>query len=125
MPDHTMPRIKGYHAHVYFDDQSRDDACALREKIDATFNKIAMGTFHDRLVGPHPTFSYQVAFGPALFGEIIPWLAQHRGDLRVFVHGVSNDEVYDHTQLEMWLGDSVPLVLSFFEGRKSTAKIED
>ncbi len=114
MQDGQHPTIKGFHAHVYFDPETRDEAWALRERVVARFDKIAMGRFLERLVGPHPQFSYQIAFGPKLFGELIPWLAQERGNLRVFVHGISSDDYYDHTQLTMWLGDSIPLDLRMF-----------
>ena len=54
-------QIKDWHAHVYFDPASRDAAWALRERIEKDFD-IEMGRFHEKPVGPHPMFSYQVAF---------------------------------------------------------------
>ena len=79
--------VTGYHAHVYFDAATRDQAWALRNLIEENFD-IEMGRFHEKPVGPHPRFSYQVAFTPAQFGQIVPWLARHRGGLTVFVHGL-------------------------------------
>ena len=72
--------VTGYHAHVYFDAAARDHAWALRNLIEENFD-IEMGRFHEKPVGPHPRFSYQVAFTPAQFGQIVPWLARHRGGL--------------------------------------------
>ena len=105
--------VTGYHAHVYFDAATRDQAWALRNLIEENFD-IEMGRFHEKPVGPHPRFSYQVAFTPAQFGQIVPWLARHRGGLTVFVHGLSGEDWRDHTDLVIWLGPSVPLNLTMF-----------
>lgn len=102
--------IKGFHAHVYFDAQSVEQARALREQIRETFD-YALGRFHERNVGPHPRWSFQIAFTPDAFGTIVPWLALNRKGLTVFVHGLSGDDIYDHTELVMWLGNSVELNL--------------
>ena len=106
----TTPRIKGYHAHVYFDENSVEQARALRDRVAEEFD-YAVGRFHEKNVGPHPCWSFQVAFAPDALGEILPWLALNRHGLTVFVHGVSGDDLYDHTELVMWLGESVKLNL--------------
>mgnify|MGYP002626308856 CR=1 FL=1 len=74
--------------------------------------KAALGRCHARPVGPHPAWTYQIAFGPERFGEIVPWLAVNRGSLDVLVHGLSGDDLYDHTALAMWLGRSRSLDLT-------------
>lgn len=109
--DTPVERIEGYHAHVYFDQRTAEQARALRDRIGARFD-VAVGRFHERNVGPHPRWSFQVAFGPELFGTIVPWLALNRDGLTVLVHGLSGDDVYDHTALAMWLGESATLDLS-------------
>ncbi|WP_193170491.1 DOPA 4,5-dioxygenase family protein [Nisaea nitritireducens] len=106
--------ILGYHAHVYFDAGSAEAARALREVIERQFD-IEMGRFHEKPVGPHPRWSYQVAFKPEQFGDIIPWLALNRGDLTVFVHAETGNELADHTQHVIWLGPSDDLKVSMFE----------
>jgi aromatic ring-cleaving dioxygenase len=106
--------ILGYHAHVYFGAESADNARALREAIERQFD-IEMGRFHEKPVGPHPRWSYQVAFKPEQFGDIIPWLALNRGDLTVFVHAETGDALADHTQHVIWLGPSDDLKVSMFE----------
>lgn len=103
-------QIRGYHAHIYFGSDSVDQARALRTSIEDRFD-IRMGRFHEREVGPHPRWSYQVSFRVDQFGELIPWLALHREGLTVFIHGVTGDDLYDHTALTIWLGESVPLRL--------------
>ena len=77
MSDGDTSAITNYHAHVYFDAESRERAYALRERITERFD-IQMGRFHEKLVGPHPRWSYQVAFGPEVFQELVPWLMLNR-----------------------------------------------
>ena len=103
--------IKGYHAHVYFDAASVEQARALRERIGEEFD-YAVGRFHEKNVGPHPRWSFQIAFKADEFGTIVPWLALNRKGLTVFVHGLTGADIYDHTELVMWLGDSVELDLN-------------
>ena len=63
MTDKDAGSITGYHAHVYFDAGTRDEARAIREAVEARF-QIAMGRWHEKPVGPHPCWSYQIAFAP-------------------------------------------------------------
>jgi len=102
--------IKGFHAHVYFDGETVEQARALRERISEDFD-YAVGRFHEQNVGPHPRWSFQIAFKADAFGTMVPWLALNRKGLTVFVHGLSGDDLYDHTELVMWLGDSLALNL--------------
>jgi DOPA 4,5-dioxygenase len=102
--------ITGYHAHVYFDEASVEQARALRERVSEQFD-YAVGRFHEKNVGPHPRWSFQIAFEADAFGTIVPWLALNRKGLTVFVHAVTGDDIYDHTELVMWLGESVELEL--------------
>lgn len=102
--------VKGYHAHVYFDETTVEQARALRERVSEEFD-YAVGRFHEKNVGPHPRWSFQIAFKAEEFGTAVPWLALNRKGLTVFVHGLSGDDMYDHTELVMWLGDSHELNL--------------
>lgn len=102
--------ITGYHAHVYYDAESKAAAAELREAIEARFD-VRLGRWHDRPVGPHPSWSYQIAFAPALFAEIVPWLALNRGDLTIFLHPETGDVVPDHRDHALWLGDKAELNL--------------
>ncbi len=109
MPQH-IDRIRGYHAHVYYDAGSKPAAAELRAAIEARF-EVRMGCWHDRPVGPHPQWSYQVAFTPDLFAEIVPWLALNRGGLTVFVHPETGDDIPDHRDHAIWLGEKAELDL--------------
>ncbi len=113
MTDKDAGSITGYHAHVYFDAGTREEARAVREAVEARF-PVAMGRWHEKPVGPHPCWSYQIAFAPEIFAEIVPWLALNRQGLTVFLHPESGDDLADHRDHAVWLGPSVTLDLSIF-----------
>ena len=105
--------ITDWHAHVYFDGASRDAALALREGIAVHFgDAIAYGRVHERPVGPHPMWSYQLAFAADQFAGIVSWLTLNRGELDVFVHPNTGNELRDHRDCAIWLGRSYQLDLS-------------
>ena len=106
----TPEKIKDWHAHIYFDPASREDAWALRERIEKAFD-IEMGRFHEKPVGPHPRFSYQVHFRNDQLAPLISWLTLNRGDLTVFVHPNTGEALEDHRDRAIWLGQQVPLNL--------------
>ena len=106
--------IESFHAHVYFDAETREPARALREEIERTFD-VEMGRWHEKLVGPHPRWSYQVAFRPALFGDFVPWLMLNRRGLTIFLHPNTGDDLADHRDHPTWMGELLPLDLSIFE----------
>ena len=109
-PENLYPR---YHAHVYFGPASVAQACALCEQAGQLFN-VTVGRVHEREVGPHPHWSCQLAFDSEEFDRIIPWLEQHRGGLDVLVHGVTGDDLADHTTHASWLGQESALKLDLF-----------
>jgi aromatic ring-cleaving dioxygenase len=104
-----------YHAHVYFDADSVDRATELCQTAAARFGA-AMGRVHRKLVGPHPQWSCQLAFDAQQFDTLIPWLDAHRGGLSVLVHGLSGNDLRDHTTHASWLGEPHRLNLEMFGG---------
>ncbi|WP_299623906.1 DOPA 4,5-dioxygenase family protein [Pelagibius sp.] len=108
-PKH-IDAITGYHAHVYYDAESKAAAGVLREAIEARFD-VRMGRWHDRPVGPHPCWSYQVAFTPDLFASVVPWLALNRGELVIFIHPETGEDLPDHRDRALWLGAKLELNL--------------
>lgn len=114
MPRRPVNIHPAYHAHIYFDAGTVEQARALRDEAGRLFN-VALGRVHEKLVGPHPRWSCQLAFAAAEFDRIVPWLDEHRGGLDVFVHGVSGDDLKDHTDYAYWLGNEWALDLSQFQ----------
>ena len=110
--------ITGFHAHVYFDSETVEKARALCEAARDRF-EIKMGRVHERNVGPHPRWSCQLAFAPEHFGAIIPWLALNRGGLTVFIHPETGDDLADHRDHALWMGEMLPLDLAIFDEGKS------
>jgi DOPA 4,5-dioxygenase len=111
--DHSI--IESWHAHVYFDSGSRSKAWALRETIEVELaSQAEIGRFHEKPVGPHPMWSYQLAFSPTHFSQVISWLVLNHGTLDVFVHPNTGDELSDHRDSALWLGKSHELNLAAF-----------
>jgi aromatic ring-cleaving dioxygenase len=109
--------IGSWHAHVYFDAATRDAAWALRVAIEAHFGAaLQMGRFHERPVGPHPMWSYQLAFARERFTGIVEWLALNHGALDVFVHPNTSDPLRDHRDSALWIGHSHTLNLAALAG---------
>lgn len=102
-----------YHAHVYFDKDSVAQATALCEQAGKRFG-VAVGRVHQKNVGPHPRWSCQLAFGKDKFDGLIAWLDANRNGLTVFVHGLTDDPLTDHTTNASWLGEAVELNLEMF-----------
>lgn len=101
------PKISGFHAHVYYDPETRAAAARVREGL-AQF-KVRLGSWHDEPVGPHPKSMYQVLFAPEQFGEVVPWLMLHREGLDVLVHPEAGDSREDHLHRCLWLGEKLKL----------------
>ncbi len=110
----ALDKIESYHAHVYFDEATREPAQALRDAISAGF-EITMGRWHERPVGPHPMWSYQVAFQPDLFDTLVPWLMLNRGDLNILLHPNTGEDLADHRERPFWLGEPQDLDLAIFD----------
>ena len=109
-----MCAIQEFHAHVYFDAATVEQAVDLCERADARF-PIKMGRVHEKLVGPHPMWSCQLAFSADVFGAIMPWLAVNRNGLIIFTHPETGDVVKDHTEHAIWMGAVMEMNLTVFD----------
>ena len=107
-----------YHAHIYYDEETLEQATDLCLRIAEQFD-MTVGFMHKRPVGPHPMWSCQISFNKAQFDTLIPWLERQRDGLKIFVHGLTGNGLKDHTDYAYWLGDSVPLNLSIFKADHS------
>ena len=108
-----MHTITGYHAHIYFNEETFAQASALCDLAGELF-PLSVGRKHQKPVGPHTMWSCQLAFAPETFGAIIPWLALNRQGLTVFIHPETGDDLKDHTDHALWMGSMERLNLDIF-----------
>jgi DOPA 4,5-dioxygenase len=106
--------IESYHAHIYYDTESRPAAAVVRDQIQHAF-KVEMGRWRDEPVGPHPQAMYQVAFGVDQFPRLVPWLMLNRLGLTVLVHPNTGDAYSDHAEHALWLGAKLELRLAILK----------
>lgn len=109
----TDPRIRDFHAHIYFDPEEVEAARALGSAAEERFG-VPVGHYHLRPVGPHPRGSCQLTVPPELFGDFAQWIVIARGDLTIFAHASTGDDLADHSHNVIWFGPSEPLDLSIF-----------
>lgn len=109
-----MTTLKGFHAHIYYDPEEVELARDFAARAKTDF-KCAVGHFHLAPVGPHPRGSCQLSLGVEEFARFAPWAACERGSLTIFAHGLSGNDLADHTQHVIWFGESEPLDLSIFD----------
>lgn len=105
--------IRGYHSHVYFNEDTLAQARTLCEEAEKRFG-VVMGRMHERPVGPHPDWSCQLAYPAELMAQVLPWLALNHGGLTVFTHPITGDDLRDHRDFAIWLGEQRPLNLAMF-----------
>jgi DOPA 4,5-dioxygenase len=108
-PIRPVAEIASYHAHIYFEPHAeRAQALALRDAIGERFS-VRLGTVWDRPVGPHSRAMYQVAFEPALFGSLVPFLMLNARGLSVLIHPNTKNMRRDHLDDRLWLGAPLDL----------------
>ena len=110
MTDKEAGAAGGYHAHVYYEPQTREAAELVRDGLARRF-AVRLGRWHDQPVGPHTRGMYQVLFAADQFGAVVPWLMLNRRGLEVLVHPETGDDLADHTRHALWLGEPLPLCL--------------
>ena len=105
--------IINYHAHLYYDADTMDEAKELGARANKLFG-VQLGRFHEKPVGPHPVWSCQITVEPKDFGEVISWLLMNHGKVDLFVHANTGRDWEDHTDYVMWIGKSYQLNLDIF-----------
>jgi len=108
-----MPTITGYHAHIYFDATTVDQARILAETARDTL-PVEMGRVHEKCVGPHPMWSCQLSFEAEALSTVLPWLVMNRGGLIIFTHPNTGQDLEDHRDRAIWMGGCLDLDLSIF-----------
>ncbi|MCL6730604.1 DOPA 4,5-dioxygenase family protein [Sphingomonas hankyongi] len=103
-----------YHAHIYFSDDERVAAEALRNRFIAMQPAILfVGRMMDRGVGPHPIPQFEVHFLEGTRPDVV--VAIEESGLRALVHPLTDDDLADHTSLADWIGEPVDLDVSVLD----------
>jgi len=105
-----MTEIRGYHAHVYYDADTRKIAAGLRDTIIGRFT-VKPGAFSDEPIGPHPISQFNVVFRTEEFQNIVPWLMLNHEGLDVLIHPLTESSYDDHSKNAPWIGTPVPMRL--------------
>ncbi len=108
-----------YHAHIYFTDGQRAAAETLRDGFTSRTGAmdepriLFVGRMTDGGAGPHPIPQYEVHFlGRSLPGVIA---AIEASGLRALVHPLTDDDLADHTDLAVWIGEPLDLDLAVLD----------
>ena len=113
-----MTELKGYHAHVYYNADTKPLAAKLRETIIGKFT-VEPGAFSDEPRGPHPISQFNVTFEIPEFQNIVPWLMLNHEGLDVLVHPLTESSYDDHSINALWIGTPVPMKLDILRPKYS------
>ena len=108
-----------YHAHIYYSDEQRPAAEALRNEfmlqgeVGGDSAILFVGQLTDQGVGPHPIPQYEVHFRGRSLPEVIS--AINAAGLRALVHPLTDDDMADHTTLAHWIGEPLELDLDVLD----------
>jgi aromatic ring-cleaving dioxygenase len=113
-----MTELKGYHAHVYYNAETKPKAAKLRETIIGKFT-VEPGAFSDEPRGPHPISQFNVTFEIPEFQNIVPWLMLNHDGLDVLIHPLTESSYDDHSINALWIGTPVPMRLDILRPKYS------
>ena len=103
-----------FHAHIYYTEEDRPAAVALRDRFVAGRPLVLfVGQMTERGVGPHPIPQYEVHFLEDARPDVVAAIKD--SGLRALVHPLTHDDLADHTSLAHWIGEPVELDVSVLD----------
>lgn len=111
-PKDSPASFEKYHAHVYFDEKSQAKAEVFHRKMQQNQEQTAVSPLRFELRGPHPKWMFTVNFKIEKFMEMVEFMQKHRDGLSILIHPLSGNEVLDHTDYAMFLGQKEDLNLA-------------
>lgn len=107
-----------YHAHIYYSDEQRAVAEALRDEFVRSAEGgerpiLFVGQMTDERVGPHPLPQYEVHFRGRSLATVISAITA--AGLRALVHPLTDDDMADHTTMAHWIGEPLDLDLTLLD----------
>ena len=114
----NIEKIKGYHAHIYFqDDGEKKKAKSLQEAAIKEFSEVDSTYWMDEPRGPHPVSNFVMEFMCDQYPTVVPWLSLNHDGLSVLIHPMTGDAPTDHSEYALWLGDRINVHLDRFSGK--------
>jgi aromatic ring-cleaving dioxygenase len=113
-----MTENKGFHAHIYYNAETKPKAAKLRETLAAEF-AVRAGDLSDEPRGPHPISQFAVIFEVPEFQNVVPWLMLNHDGLDVLVHPLTESSYDDHSKNALWIGTPVPMRLDILRPKYS------
>lgn len=110
LPTDPLPytRIRSYHAHIYFDEDSYRKAALIRRWTAERF-PVELGDWNLEPRGPHVTPSFYFGFTPELLPIVVPWLQLNSLGLTILIHPNTGDPRSDHLHYALWVNRSQPV----------------
>ena len=103
-----------YHAHIYYSEDDRAAAEALRDRfLAAPAQVLFVGRMMDKGIGPHPIAQYEVHFLEDARPDVVA--AIEGSGLRALVHPLTDDDLADHNSLAQWIGEPLELDVSVLD----------
>jgi DOPA 4,5-dioxygenase len=102
-----------YHAHVYFRDDELEPATRLHAEAQRALGEVAtIWPMRKRRVGPHALPMFEIEFPHAHRPTVLDWVTANHGPFTVLLHPETGNDLVDHTEHAVWLGEPLPLDLS-------------
>ncbi len=106
--------MKHFHAHVYFEPSCLEEAQFWKANADLT-GLFPFIKLHEKPVGPHPIGMIECHFIELKYAAVLAWITTFRGVFSVLIHQDTGDDLKDHTECVLWLGEKLKLNFDFFE----------
>lgn len=101
-----------FHAHVYFNQKKQVKAEAFHQKMEQNKDQSGLSPLRFELRGPHPHWMFTLNFTSENFMKMVEFMQKHRDGLSILIHPLSGNEVLDHTDYAMFLGQKENLNLA-------------
>lgn len=108
--------MKRFHAHIYFDLNEMSLAQELNTKITDELSYLTrFQQFYVQPIGPHPKAMIEFHFGEPDLAMMKIWLEKNRRSFSVLIHEDTQNDVRDHLENILWLGERLEINFDFFE----------
>lgn len=106
-----------YHAHIYWNtDIERTIAISMRPFLESMGGNL--GRIYDTAIGPHPIAMYQVKYDDNNKDRVETFIKNNHKGISVLLHTDTGNDLKDHTENVVWLGEPIDLDLTAFMENK-------